>query len=157
LILEPLLGRVAYNQVGDPENTSHRILDLGADEFTVGRPHPMIDPQKRVEFILQAGISSAVDIILLDLVLGKASHPDPAQPLADAFKEARVRAEAGGRHIRAVAAIVGTSLDPQDVESQATKLQDAGIELFPTNAEATRFAALLAKPELSDTMLGEKQ
>jgi len=157
LILKPLLGQVAYNRTGGPENTSHRILDLGADEFTVGRPHPMIDPQKRTEFILEAGLSPAADIILLDLVLGKASHPDPAQPLADAFKEARLRAKADGRHIQALAAIVGTSMDPQDIGSQATKLQEAGIELFPTNAEAARFAALLAKPELADTMLGDNQ
>ncbi len=155
LILKPLLGQVAYNRVGSPENISHSILDLGADEFTVGQPHPMIDPQKRTEFILEAGMSSTVAIILLDLVLGKASHPDPAQPLADAFKEARLRAEADGRYLRGVAAIVGTSMDPQEIGGQATKLQEAGIELFSTNAEAARFTALLIKPELSDTLLGD--
>jgi len=156
LILEALLGQVAYNQAGDPDTKSHRILDLGADEFTVGRPHPMIDPQKRTEFILEAGLSSTVDVILLDLVLGLAAHPDPAQPLAEAFTEARRKAEANGRHLRAVAAIVGTSMDPQDINNQAEQLQEAGIELFATNAEAVRFAALIIKPELADTMLGDR-
>ena len=33
----------------------HRILDLGDDEYTVGRPHPMIDPRTRGEMIVRAG------------------------------------------------------------------------------------------------------
>ncbi|HSO28924.1 MAG TPA: hypothetical protein VLS28_03410, partial [Candidatus Sulfomarinibacteraceae bacterium] len=33
---------------------AHEILDLGDDEFTVGRPHPMIDPRLRNERIVDA-------------------------------------------------------------------------------------------------------
>jgi len=153
LILEPLLGPVAYNQRNGRDKGVHRILDLGADEFTIGRPHPMIDPQKRTELILEAGETPEVGIILVDLVLGAASHPDPARPLADAFIQARSKAATDGRRLKGIAAIVGTSRDPQDINRQSEQLLAAGIELFPSNAEAARFAALLVKPELYDILL----
>ncbi len=149
--------RVVYNQRNGLDQRVHRILDLGADEFTIGRPHPMIDPSIRTEFILEAGKKPEISVILLDLVLGKASHPDPAQPLVDAFKKAGSKAAAEGRHLAGVTAIVGTALDPQDINRQSKQLRESGIELFPTNAEAARFAALLATPELSGVLLGDDQ
>ena len=142
LLLDALLG----NGAGE------RILDLGDDRYTVGRPHPMIDPQVRTDMILKAGEEEA-GVLLLDLVLGRGSHPNPAAPLADAVRRATATAEASGRRMVAVASVVGTAGDPQDVAGQVAQLQEAGIEVLPSNAEAVRFAALLVNPALAGRLL----
>jgi succinyl-CoA synthetase alpha subunit len=153
LLLEPLIGPVGFNPESGLGNCPHRILDLGDDAYTVGRPHPMIDPQKRIEFILKAGCSRQVGVLLLDFVLGKGSHPNPAEPVVEALKKAILEAQADGRKLFVVASVIGTSMDPQNLSSQVTQLEDAGVEVFDTNAEATRFAALLVKSDLSHLFL----
>ena len=142
LLLESLLGH----------EVPYQILDLGDDQYTVGRPHPMIDPQTRTDMILKAGREMA-GVLLVDLVLGRGSHPDPAESLAAAVRQASEEAGAAGRRLIAVASVVGTVGDPQDLARQVTQLKRAGIEVFPTNAEAARFAALLVKPELAGMLL----
>jgi len=134
-------------------SASHRILDLGDDEYTVRRPHPMIDPQTRIDMIARAGGSPECGVLLLDLVLGRGSHANPAAPLAAAVREAQSRARAAGRRLVAVASIVGTDSDPQGLAAQRAQLETSGIEVLPTNAEAARFAALLVKPELRAALL----
>ena len=126
----------------------HRIVDLGDDEYTVGRPHPMIDPRVRTDVIVQAGRDADVGVVLLDLVLGKGAHANPAEPLAAAASEARRIAQAEGRAIAFLAAIVGTARDPQDVGAQAATLEQAGIAVLATNADAARCAAMLVQPQL---------
>ena len=139
LLLTRLLG----------DSRPHRVLDLGDDRYTVGRPHPMIDPAPRSELIVKAGDAPETGVLLVDLVLGRGAHPNPASLLAEAVREAQNRARAAGRCLAAVGSIVGTAQDPQGLAAQRTQLEAAGIEVFPSNAEATRFAALLIRPELS--------
>lgn len=134
----------------------YRILDLGDDEYTVGRPHPMIDPRVRTEMILRAGSVPDVGVILLDLVLGKGSHENPAEPMAAAVKEARRITAQQGRSPAFLASIVGTTRDPQDLAGQKAQLEEAGIEVFSTNADAARYAALLVKPELQQRWMGRE-
>jgi FdrA protein len=153
LILKELVHGLGPEGCGDVEGISHRLLDLGDDEYTRSRPHPMIDPQIRTELILEAGRSPKVGVLLLDLVLGHGAHPDPAASLAAAIREARATAQAAGRRVLAVASVVGTAGDPQNLQAQVRQLADAGAEVIPTNAEATRFAALLVRPELSHVLL----
>jgi FdrA protein len=141
LVLGPLVGADAY-----------RLVDLGDDEFTRGRPHPMIDPEARAARVRQAGASTDVGVLLLDLVLGRAVHPDPATPLAAALADARHAAP--GRELAAVASVVGTDGDPQDLRRQIATLQAAGVHVLPSNAEAARFAALLIRPDLERSLLG---
>lgn len=142
LLLDSLLGHAAGRQ----------ILDLGDDQYTLGRPHPMIDPQTRTDMILKAGEEN-IGVLLVDLVLGQGSHPDPAAPLAAAIREASDTAAASGRRLVAVGSVVGTAGDPQGLTGQAARLEEAGVEIFPSNAEAVRFAALLVKPELARRLL----
>ena len=144
LVLQKLLG----------DTRPHRVMDLGDDAYTVGRPHPMIDPERRSASVIEAGGSSEVGVVLMDLVLGSAGHPDPAEPLVQAVRTARVRAAAEGRCPAFVASVVGTSLDPQGLDRQVARLREADIEVLPTNAEAARFAALLVNPELESRLLG---
>ena len=157
LLLQPLLGDAGFDGRCGAGGSPHHILDLGDDAYTMGRPHPMIDPRKRSELILSAGTSPEVGVLLFDLVLGKASHPDPAEPLATAVKDARATAAADGRRLLAVASVVGTAEDPQGLAGQIGQLEAAGVEVFPSNAEAVRFAALAVDPKLSARLLEEVQ
>jgi len=145
LLLESLLGPPATGAA------AHQVIDLGADEFTVGRPHPMIDPSARDARI--RGAAPLVGVLLVDLVLGRAAHPDPAQPLAAAIQDARAAAARAGRTLAVVASVVGTETDPQDLRAQIATLQRAGVEVLPSNAQACRFAALLLRPELAKRLL----
>src|SRR5262245_33853997 len=152
LLLEPLLGPIGGNVGeqplgsigghGDVQATAaHRIIDLGADEFTIGRPHPMLDPAARDARVVEAGPASEVGVLLLDVVLGRAIHPDPARSLCGAVGEARDTARRAGRRLLAVASVVGTEGDPQGLRGQVEQLRGAGVEVLPSNAQAARFAA----------------
>jgi FdrA protein len=153
LILEPLLGPVDSNLGHPAPGSPHRLLDLGDDAYTVGRPHPMIDPETRLELLRKDARAEGLGVLLFDLVLGRGADPDPAGGLAVEYEAARVAAAAAGRRLAAVASVVGTSGDPQGLARQVSRLEAAGIEVLPSNAEAARFAALLVRPELSETLL----
>jgi FdrA protein len=123
---------------GEPEG--HACLDLGEEEFTRGRPHPMIDPEARVERLRAEATDPHVGVLLLDVVLGYASHPDPAGALAPAIREALAERP----HLAVVAYVLGTEADPQVRSRQEATLAEAGARLAPTNAAAARLAAALA-------------
>ena len=120
------------------------ILDLGDDEYTVGRPHPMIDPRLRNEHIVSTATEPSVGILLLDVVLGHGSHPDPAEALAPAIADAMALAISAGRHLLVVASVCGTDLDPQGLERQERILALAGVMLESSNARAAMLAASIA-------------
>src|SRR6185369_1108153 len=85
------------------------LVDLGADEYTVGRPHPMIEYGPRLSLLAASAADPACRAVLLDVVLGHAAHPDPAAELAPAIRAARDRPEP----LDIVVALVGTPDDPQ--------------------------------------------
>ena len=122
----------------------HTLLDLGADEFTVGRPHPMIDFRLRNEHIAAAADDPTTAVILLDVVLGYGSHPDPAGALNPAIGEARARSAQAGRSLVVIVSVCGTPADPQNLIQQEERLAAAGVLLAPSNAQAARLAALVA-------------
>jgi len=142
-ILEPLLGPVASNLVaGAPSR--HRVVDLGADEYTAGHAHPMIDPSARLSAIRGAGENPDVGVLLLDVVLGRGAAADPAGDLAPALERARAAALARGSELAIVASVIGTAGDPQGMAAQVSRLEGAGAWLLPSNAQAARAAACLA-------------
>jgi FdrA protein len=130
--------------LGDARAKRHSIIDLGADEYTVGRPHPMIDPRLRNEHIVDAARRPQVAVILLDVVLGLNAHPDPAGALLPALEEARREGERAGREVAFVASVCGTPADPQDLRRQEACLVGAGVFLARSNAQAVRLAAGIA-------------
>lgn len=133
--------------LADPlRSEGHAILDLGADEFTVGRLHPMIDPDLRCRRLLQEAADPDVGVILLDVVLGQGAHADPAGELAPAIAEAREQARAAGRGLAVLALLVGTDEDPQDLEEQARTLMRAGAEVYRTVGEVVGSALALLAP-----------
>ncbi|MFN3256399.1 MAG: protein FdrA [Ilumatobacter sp.] len=108
----------------------HVCLDLGEEEYTVGRPHPMIDPQARLEWMSQQVDDPTVAVVLLDVVIGDGAHPDPAGLLAPAAREI---IESGAA---VVAYVLGTDSDPQQFEAQRTALREVGCIVPDTAARA---------------------
>jgi FdrA protein len=142
LILEPLLGGVGGN-VGDAGAGPHRILDLGADEYTQGRAHPMLDAALRVDEIGRAAKDPETAVLLVDVVLGHGAAPDPAGDIAPAIETARRHAQGHGRSLAVVATVVGTPADPQGLAGQVARLEAAGTWVLPSNAQAARAAACI--------------
>jgi len=117
----------------------HRAIDFGADEYTRGRPHPMIDPGLRLKRLQEEASNPDVSVILLDIVLGYCAHPDPASVYAPAIRVAREQAASVGRRLTIVISLCGTEGDPQKLSFQAAQLHAAGAEVFTSNAEAAQF------------------
>jgi FdrA protein len=132
-ILEPALGRIGGN-AGDGGSEGHRIFDLGEEEYTQGRPHPMVDLELRRRMLRDAAGDDRVGCVLLDVVTGHGSHADPAGGLADALA-------ALARDRPVIAHVCGTPGDPQDARRQAAVLRDCGVVVAPSNAVAARLAA----------------
>jgi FdrA protein len=120
---------------------AHSCIDLGDDDFTQGRPHPMIDSTLRGDRIVEAVRDPSTKVLLLDVVLGYGANANPAGDVVAAL--ARGREGAGDVGPIVIAHVCGTDADPQRLAAQEDLLRAAGVSLFPTNAEAAR-AALAA-------------
>ncbi|MGB3563556.1 MAG: acyl-CoA synthetase FdrA [Thermoanaerobaculia bacterium] len=136
--LTPLHSNVPVSGVErltDPTRSQgHTILDLGSDELTVGRLHPMMDQQLRIDRLHQEAADPDVGLLLLDVVLGYGAHPDPAAELVPAIEEIRRR-----REVEIVAVVIGTDEDAQEISSQIERLTAAGARVFRTITEATTY------------------
>jgi FdrA protein len=97
-------------------------VDYGADEYTRGRAHPMIDNAVRIDAIRRAR-----GLVYLDVVLGRGAHPDPATELAPALE---------GRP--AVVVLVGVEADPQGLSRQRAAFEAAGARVYLSNSRAAR-------------------
>ncbi|MSQ55921.1 MAG: acyl-CoA synthetase FdrA [Betaproteobacteria bacterium] len=118
---------------------AHLFLDLGADEYTRGRPHPMIEPELRNDHVRTALAANSVAAVLVDLVLGFGAHENPAGVLADALRAA------GAGRAPVIASVTGTERDPQGYSRQVEILRSAGVIVAPSNAHAAELAASLAR------------
>ncbi|MFQ5858253.1 MAG: acyl-CoA synthetase FdrA, partial [Anaerolineae bacterium] len=132
-----------YRLANSLVSQAHTIVDLGEDEFTVGRLHPMMDNDLRIRRLQQEAGDPEVAVILLDVVLGYGAHPDPASELAPAIAQARAAAKEAGRYLEVVAIVVGTDEDPQDFEAQVQQLKVAGARVETSNEAAVRYVGRL--------------
>jgi FdrA protein len=154
LILERHLGPVHSNEPLRKErglpapDGAHVLLDLGAEEYTRGVPHPMIDLSTRLDLLRRQADDPSLAVVLLDVVLGHGSAEDPAGQLAPVCAELMA---ADGPQV--VAYVLGTEDDPQVYSRQRATLEEAGCLVAETNAEAARAAAALTlrRPELVET------
>jgi len=117
----------------------HRLLDLGADELTRGRPHPMLEPEVRLDRLGDSLGDPEVGAVLLDVVLGHGSHPDPAGAIVRCITAARPKRPP------VVASVTGTEDDPQGYAEQCAALAAVGVLLAPSNAAAAALAAALVR------------
>ncbi len=123
--------------IGQARDGMPALIDLGADEYTRGRPHPMIEPAVRDGPLAQAMADPGLGTVLVDVVIGHGSHDDPA---------GRLVASLGGRAPESplvIASVCGTEADPQVRSGQVAILREAGVFVAASNAEAAELAAQL--------------
>ena len=145
VVLDGILRHVYSNApLGDTQKLKsawkpekNAVIDLGEDEFTVGRAHPMIDFTLRNKMILEEAANPETAVILLDVVLGYGAHLDPAAELVPVIKQAV-------KKVVVVAGVTGTAGDPQGRERVVAALQDAGAHVQLTNAAACKLAGFIA-------------
>lgn len=153
LILESYLPRVWANAPLHKEfklpnsnvSQEHSIVDLGEDEFTVGRLHPMMDNELRIRRLYEESKDPSVAVIMIDVVIGYGSHPNPACELAPAISKAKDDAKKAGRYLEVVAVVTGTDEDPQDLDSQVKQLRDAGAWVDTSNEVVVRYAGRILR------------
>jgi FdrA protein len=147
---ETLPGGSVYSNIAkDPthrledanRSRAHSFIDFGDDEFTRGRPHPMIDPSLRIERLLQEARDPSVGVIVLDFILGFGAHEDPVGVTLPAILESQALARGEGRHLEILAYVLGTEGDTPSLAEQTRKLTDAGVTL----ASSCTNAGLLAR------------
>ena len=144
VILSQALGPVYSNIPLRPEfglpapDGAHICLDLGEEEYTKGRPHPMIDPAARREIMREQAFGADIAAVLLDVVLGYGSHPDPAGEIAGTCADI----VAGGAAV--VCYVLGAHADQQGLDRQRATLAEAGVIVTESAAQAARTAAAIA-------------
>jgi FdrA protein len=98
----------------------------------------MIDPAARREIMQADAFSPDIAAVLLDVVTGYGSHPDPAGEIAGTC------ADIVASGATAVCYVLGTRADPQGLDRQRAVLQDAGAIVTESAAQAARVAAAIA-------------
>ncbi|NTW44208.1 MAG: acyl-CoA synthetase FdrA [Anaerolineaceae bacterium] len=152
-LLEGYIGRVWANAPINKENQlkdslkseENCIVDLGEDEFTVGRLHPMMDNEMRIRRLLEESKDPEVAVIMLDVVIGFGSHPDPASEIAPAIVKAKQEAEKAGRYLEVVVVATGTDEDPQNLDNQIAQLRAAGAWVSSSNEEVVNYAGSILR------------
>ncbi|MBI5965971.1 MAG: acyl-CoA synthetase FdrA [Chloroflexi bacterium] len=137
----PLLNESAL-----PDSTKsyqHTAVDLGEEEFTVGRPHPMIDNDLRIRRLLQEARDPETAVIMLDVVIGYGAHPDPASELGNTVEEAIRLGRSQKRDLIFVASVTGTEDDPQSLSRTTSTLERAGVIVCNSNSAAARLSGLI--------------
>ena len=149
LMSEPVLSNAPLDKAKTMKDSTrsegHCTIDLGEEEFTVGRPHPMIDNDLRIRRIYQEAADPEVAVIIMDVVIGYGAHMDPASELGPAVQEAKSKAKAEGRELIVIVSVTGTELDPQGLTKQAKALEKYGIIVCPSNAAASRLAGMIVE------------
>jgi hypothetical protein len=136
---------VAGNRKIEDVNRSveHTIIDLGDDEFTRGRPHPMIDPTLRDARIREEAADPSTAVVLFDVVIGYGASAEPVAGLLSAIGESKAKAQAEGRHVVFIGAVCGTDDDPQNRSAVVNALTSAGVVVASSNAEAATWSAVV--------------
>jgi len=125
------------------KSEKHTIIDLGDDEFTVGRPHPMIDYSTRNKRILAEANDLETAVILLDIVLGYGSNMNPLTDIIPVIKEVKKLTSQQKRYIPIICSVTGTVEDPQNRTTVAAALTAEGVLVMESNAAASKLAKFL--------------
>jgi FdrA protein len=147
-IISSAVGKVSSNIPLSPEwrladihhSVGHTLIDFGEDTLTEGRPHPMIDLSLRLERLRHEAADPEVTVLLLDVVLGYGSHPDPARELCPAIQQVFDQRS----DINVIVSLCGTHADPQGFNAQRTALGRAGATVTRSNAHAAALAVCAA-------------
>lgn len=122
------------------KSQKHTVIDLGEDEFTVGKPHPMIDYSTRNKRLLEEANDPETALVLLDIVIGYGSNLTPLQDIIPKIKEAKEIATKAKRYLPIYAIVTGTDLDPQNRSTVVEGLKQAGVVVLESNAQLANAA-----------------
>ena len=147
-VLVERIGTIWSNCPLEPEwklensymSVQNSCIDYGEEEFTLGRPHPAIDPSIRKPAILREAADPEVAVILLDFILTPPGHMDPTGYVLEDISLAQEMAEAEGRHLIFIASVLGTTADLQDLHRQQRQLTQAGVIVCQSNYRAAMLA-----------------
>ena len=147
------IGKVYSNKPLRPEwvlpdsqvSAENTCIDYGEEEFTLGRPHPAIDPGVRQPAILREASDPETAVILLDYILTPPGHMDPVGYSLEDIRTAQQQAKTAGRHLIFIATVLGTTADLQNLAAQEQKLRDAGVLVCSTNARAATLAGEIVR------------
>ncbi len=137
----PLSGSSPLTDSG--RSTGNSLVDMGADEFTQGYPHPMVDSSQRAKRIVDEAADPEVAVLLIDAILGYSAADDPVGDLVPAMTQAKKIALERGDTLSIVASVCGTVKDPQGLQSQIDQFEAIGARVFPSACQAAEFAAKL--------------
>lgn len=137
------LGGVISKEGYTLQANGFEIIDLGDDQYTQGRPHPMIDPSIRIDLIKEVATDESVAVVLFDIVHGYGSHENMTAALSPAIEIAQKTAQAAGRSLYFVATLCATKNDPQPYEDSLRQLTELGVVVCDSNAAAVRTALRL--------------
>ncbi|MHB0591961.1 acyl-CoA synthetase FdrA, partial [Escherichia coli] len=137
----PVAGNRALANIWQSED--HTLIDMGDDDFTRGKPHPMIDPTLRNQRLLNELNDSHTAVVLFDLVLGYGASTTPASELLDQLSHIDMN-----NAPLLIAHVCGTEADPQIRSQQIRALQNAGVIIASSNAQAALWASTVAQTQL---------
>ncbi len=142
LVLRDNNVHVSSNALQSDPSTPHQLIDLGADEYTLGKPHPMLEPAVRTPFLLDELNDPANAVIMLDIVLGYGAHHDPAHEVTQAMQSLQGVTDKPV----VIGTVCGTRDDPQNYLQQCEALTQSGVILCSCNSEMAKLgAAILAR------------
>lgn len=147
--IAPIAGPVHSNAPLAPEllledslmSVENTCVDVGEDEFTMGKPHPTMEPSGRKPFIVKEGSDPEVCVLLLDFIFAVSANVDPVGVVLEDIQAAMANAQANGGKLAVVAALCGTDGDFQNYAEQKRKLEQAGVYVCQTNRLAAKLAA----------------
>lgn len=142
----PVSGNSALADIRVSQDNT--IVDMGDDEFTQGKPHPMIDPSQKDARIRDEVADPTTAVVLFDVVLGYGSAADPTAELISVIETSTAAARSEGRTVAFIGYVCGTDLDPQDRATAVAGLERAGVLVASSNAEAAVWSA---------TLIGERE
>ncbi len=125
------------------KSVGNTLVDMGDEEFTRGKPHPVMDPAILNERLMQEGADPGTGVILFDLLYGHGIHRDPVGTIEDTLRKIREKTEQEGRYISIIASLCGTDLDIQNVENQRKRLEELGVIIMPSNAKASILSGMI--------------
>lgn len=149
----PILGNDLYSNLSiagftklgaEAPSTGNAFWDFGDDEFTVGRPHPMMAPDLRMQRLVQELLDPQVSVILADMVIGFGAATGQAELFAEAVKEADVKSGGKSRGKTIVVSVCGTEGDSPSRSAESAILEKAGVNVLGSNARAAIWAASIA-------------
>lgn len=130
------------------ESVGHTLLDMGDDDFTKGKPHPMIEPSLRNDRIREELLNEETAVLLLDFELGYGSHEDPVGESIATLSETLSELKNQGRHVSVIAYMCATKQDKQGYQNQVDRLSALGIYVAASNEEASKLAAMITSKEV---------